>query len=243
MKTPKDYLVKHLLSEGYASIKSNQRSLNLLAIKLYRGLMGVKVGSFTGSLKEKIREFSHLSGPGEIETDLFATKTGEKIKFSIPDFRPKIIMDFSMWSYHSKAEKGLLIKQTNYTLSVIRDYLWDKNLEIVSAPLEMEAWARDTNFFGKVSKEKFKGNAIVLDPNAESEIKKFDEKTNYIIGGIVDKSNRMRTSSLGYDLPRKSLRLEGKSSKVSNRINHIVEAICRNLAGEPLKEVTPRSRS
>ena len=243
MKTPKDYFTEHMVGLGYTSIKSNERNLNQLAIKLHQGRLGLKRGEFTGNLAEKINGFSHLLGPGEISTDLFGDKRGEKLQFNIPNFGPKIILDYSLWSYHTEEERGLLTKQTNYSLVALRDYLWDKNLVLASTPPEMQKWAKDTKFFGEVLTDKFEGDAIVLDPNAEDVIKKFDEKTNYLIGGIVDKSNRMRTTSMGYDLPRASLRLEGKSSNVSNRINHIVKAICRNLTGEALREVTPRSRS
>ncbi|MBR9680531.1 MAG: hypothetical protein GOU98_01750 [Candidatus Altiarchaeota archaeon] len=243
MRTPKDYFSEHMINLGHTSIKSNERNLNQLAIKLNRGLLGLRKGSFTGSLAEKLGDFSHLLGPGELSTELFGSKKGEKLKLKIPEFGPKIIIDYSLWCYHTKEERNLLTKQMEYTLTAIRDYLWDKNLVFASTPPEIQQWAKGREFFGEILTEKFEGDAIVLDPNAEDVIKNFSPKTNYLIGGIVDKSNRMRTTSLGYDLPRASLRLEGKSSNVSNRINHLVKAICRNLTGERLSEVTPRSRS
>ncbi|MBR9689599.1 MAG: hypothetical protein GOV01_01725 [Candidatus Altiarchaeota archaeon] len=243
MKTPRDFLVDYLKNQEIQSIRSSERNLNRLAVALNRGWLGLSKGDYKGSISESYRGIDLLKGPGGETTHTIAKKQGEPIDLPIELEMPKIIIDYGLWSYHSEFEKFSLLKQTVLSLETIRCMLWDRNLIIASSPPEVSEFVASKKFFGTVLKNKYEGTAVLLDPSAEDAIKKFEPDCAYIIGGIVDKSNRMRTRELGYSVPRVSLKLKNKSSNVSDRINHIVEAICRNLTGETLSDSIRQSRS
>ena len=243
VRMPRDFLVDHLRAKGHTTIRSNERNLNRLAIKLQRGQLGLTSGEFHGHRIDKHDSITMINGSGETTAKLRADKKGRKVDLKINLEFPKLVIDYGLWDYHTELEKKLLLKQSHLALQVIRDNLWDRNLVLASCPHEVAEFFANYGFFGDVLPGKFPGEAILLDPNAEDELLAFQERGVYVLGGIVDKSNRIRTQELGYDLPRASLRLKGKSSGVPDRLNLLAKIMCRNLAGAPLVKAIQQSRS
>ena len=239
MKTPKDFLAEKF----QGTIRADEFSLNKLAIKLQRGRLLVKEGAFKGAEVDSHRGLRLIRGSGGETANLFASRRGERADLGIKLEMPKIVIDYGLWTYHDEKEKWRLKKQTKLALETVREYLWDRNLVLASCPGEIVESLGPNDFFGDVLPDKFQGDAILLDPNAGEEINRFEEGGTYIIGGIVDRSNRIRTAELGYDLPRRSIRLDGDAAAIPDRINALVRIICENVLGTPLSKVILQSRS
>ena len=239
MKTPRDFLAERL----QGTIRADELNLNKLAIKLQRGRLLIKEGKFKGAAVEEYNGLKLIKGPGRDTANLFASKRGERVDLGIKLEMPKIVIDYGLWSYHDAKEKWRLRKQTKLALETVREYLWDRNLVLASCPDEIVESLEPNDFFGDVLPNKFKGDAILLDPNAKEEITQFEEGGTYIIGGIVDRSNQIRTQELGYDLPRRSIRLGGDAAAVPDRINTLVRIICKNVLGTPLDKSILQSHS
>ncbi|WP_243680887.1 hypothetical protein [Vulcanisaeta souniana] len=54
----------------------------------------------------------------------------------IPRKPPHFIIDLSLWDEHTKSEKNELVEQVLASISTVRRYLWDTNLELTNAPSE-----------------------------------------------------------------------------------------------------------
>lgn len=238
MKTPKDFLAERF----QGAIRADEPCLNKLAIKLERGRLLVKEGDFRGGVVDEHRGLKLLRGAGDEVARYFASKRGEKIDLGIEVGGPRIVIDYSLWGYHDEKERWRLKKQTHLALETVRDYLWDRNLVLASCPREVSDFLKPNDFFGDVLEGKYEGDAVLLDPNAEEEITGFGEGT-YVLGGIVDRSNRIRTNELGYDLPRRSIRFGGSQAHVPDRINLLVKIICLSSLGVPLRQAIQLSRS
>ena len=242
MKVPKDFLVEFLKSKGIDIIKSKERNLNKLAIKLQMGKLKIKEDDFDGTLIEEYDGIKLIGNEGEEKTRWYAGKTGKQIDLKIKLEYPKIVIDYGLWSYHTDHEKWLLKKQTLLTLQTIREHLWDRNLVLASCPKEISEYIKQWDFFGDIFPNKFVGDAVVLDPHGKTILKKFEQNKVYILGGIVDKSNRMRTKELGYNLKGIRLELNNKVSEVPDRLNIITKIMCLSLEGMPLIEAIQQSR-
>ena len=242
METPRDQLVRFLRQAGIGSVFSREKNLNRVAIALARGKIGLLDERGFGRVVEEHGGVRLLRGRGEETADVKLVKGGRRVEFEIKLDQPKIIIDFGLWKYHSSLERKLLLKQVQQAVGVVRDTLWDGNLVFARAPPEVLKLAEAMSFSGEVISGMWEGEAVVLDPSADEEIKRFEENKSYIIGGIVERDRRMRTSELGYDLPRASLRLRGKASLVPDRINLIVRIMCENLAGKPLEKAIEENR-
>lgn len=243
MRVPRDFLADYLRARGHEAIRSDERSLNRLASKLQQGRLALVKGEFHGHTVEEHTGVKMVSGAGEVVAGLRAGKKGKHVDLKIQLEFPKIVIDYGLWGYHTDLEKKLLLKQSHLALQVVRDNLWDRNMVLSSCPHEVAEFFANQHFFGDILPGKFPGEAVLLDPNAPRELENFEERGIYIVGGMVDKSNRMRTQELGYDISRRSLRLRGRASEVPDRLNLIIQIICRNLAGVPLKEAIRQSRS
>jgi len=237
VRTPRDYLVKFARKHGLTAIYSNEKNLNRTAIWAERGKIGVIHERCFGRLVEEYRGLKLVRGKGKEEADAKFGVGGKRVELGVKLEFPKFVIDFGLWRYHTQLERKLLLRQVELSIGVIRDYLWDRNLVFARAPAEIFSLAERTKFFGDIIPGMWEGKAVLLDPNAEEELKRFRENEVYIIGGIVERDRRMRTAELGYDLPRRSIKYRGKSSLVPDRINIILEIACRSLLGENMEKV------
>jgi len=179
--------------------------------------------------------------PGE---DMGLTIRLEQLMQLIPQpIKPLFIVDLKYWNILLDKEKNLLLNQISFTLSVLREYLWDLNLALTSTPLDIVD--KINQFSGhnkiriehrsldKVIEEYKTSKIVVLDPNAEEPLmpRDLDEVEVYIVGGIVDKivPRQGLTSTLAreYGLPTRKVVLRGSIIGVPCRINKIVEIILK----------------
>jgi Trm5-related predicted tRNA methylase len=151
-----------------------------------------------------------------------------------------LVIDYGLWDYHTPVEKRLLMRQSLLAWHELRRCLGDA-LVLASCPAPVRERFGSEGFTGQILAGRYRGDAVLLDPRADETLAGFDKDITYIIGGMVDRSNRMRTSSLGYDCPRAALRLDGRSSNVSDRLNHIARAFCLNIKGTPLEKALRRA--
>ncbi|RLG88685.1 MAG: hypothetical protein DRO15_02275 [Thermoprotei archaeon] len=166
---------------------------------------------------------------------------------------PIFIIDMSLWNLHYDDEKRELIEQLLITLNVVRQYLWDRCLIITNpCPEFLSMFSKATkgmriqiNIQNTSTKRLLEDldlveKAVVLDPYAnedltDDEVIKFKV---FIIGGILDKGNRMprATTKLYYseqlnelEIPRKRITLRGAIVGVPERINRIVQILLKNI--------------
>jgi tRNA (adenine9-N1/guanine9-N1)-methyltransferase len=236
VKTPRDFLADYLKSSGFSSIKSAEKNFNSLAVKIERGRLLVKEGKFSGKAVDSCGGITLITGSGTEFSGLHAGRSGERIHLGIELEYPKIVIDYGLWSYHTPKEKWLLKKQTLLSIQAVRRHLWDRNLVLARCPDEVKEAVNAVDFFGDILSRKYKDDAILLDPRAPLEISEFSSEGSYILGGIVDKSNQLRTRELGYDFPGRSIRVNASVSAVPDRINLLVNAICLNSLGVPLQK-------
>ncbi len=157
--------------------------------------------------------------------------------------KPIFIVDLRYWDLLLDKERNLLLTQLSFSLSILREYLWDLNLVITSAPKGIIDRIKQFMGHNKVQiyvegpervLENYKSDkVIVLDPNAPRQLtsKDLDEIEVYILGGIVDKiiPRQGLTSTLAKELglETRKVTLRGSTIGVPCRINKIIEIILR----------------
>ncbi|HDR53308.1 MAG TPA: hypothetical protein ENN60_01365 [archaeon] len=161
----------------------------------------------------------------------------------------RLVIDLGMWPYHSPREKELLLKQLEMSVGESRRHGPGVTLDITSVPEELLPTLQRFNLSGEILKTQATyPDMVLLDPHAEETLNRVEPGTAYIIGGIVDKSRRIRTRSLWYDVPRMSLKLKGSVIGVPDRINILVGILCENHSGlfmeeAIMKNMTRREKS
>ncbi len=159
-----------------------------------------------------------------------------------PAPRPLIVIDLSQLPEHNMDEVSSMRRQIAATLGVIRGYLWDRHLLLTSAPEGVRAWLRSfmhTPFVSitdaptdeALDARGYHGPRILLDPNAEEELKPSEvlEAEVFILGGIVDKRPRPgATSRLPIErAARRRIALRGSIIGVPHTLNALVEVLLR----------------
>jgi len=177
----------------------------------------------------------------------------EELRARIPDYpaKPHFVVDFRFWNEHSRFGQTNLIRQTSVTASTLRRYLSDRHLTIVNAPSEarrrfgkafptFEGGFRD---WEELLSELGEDRVVLLDPNADEELTERDlERYDvFVLGGIVDNNMQGWTEKLAPGIPadvvRRKITLRGRVEGVPDRINSLVEALCRVIVeGESLRE-------
>ncbi len=192
---------------------------------------------------------------GTSEADCFAVEGRgdldvELLRSAMPKY-PLLIIDLSLWDKHSEVEKKELVEQIISSIGYVREYLWDGNLLVSSAPSGfMELFnryapgMRHMVHITSSSPLQFMEGArpAVLDPYgdtvSEGELRGVDV---LLIGGIVDKERKISNEtfslyrSLGLDrdeVPRYKLTLWGSRVGVPDRINKIVKIVLDVVVGE-----------
>ncbi|MBE8539072.1 tRNA (guanine-N1)-methyltransferase [Geoglobus acetivorans] len=156
----------------------------------------------------------------------------EEIEDRLGDF-PYLVVDCSLAGLHSEKELRSLKKQVNWTLRVVREFMWDERYVVAGMDTGTSAqhFPSVEDFLDQVRP----GKVILLDPGAEEEFRG-ENADCYIIGGIVDKTgNKRGTTALiyerlvknGYSVERRKILLRGDVIGVPDRINHIAEIVLR----------------
>lgn len=163
---------------------------------------------------------------------------------------PYIAVDCSLKSIHNEKELKSLIKQVEWTLRVVREFMWEERYVVAGMETKTSAlhYPSIEDFIFDKKPEKI----ILLDPNAD-EIFQGDRADCYIIGGIVDKAgNKRGTTELiyrrlkekGIAIERRKIILRGDVIGVPDRINHIAEIVLRSIIdGENVEEAIKKVQS
>ncbi len=143
--------------------------------------------------------------------------------------KPRFIIDLSLWSSHTRSEKNELIEQVLASISTIRRYLWDSNLELTSVTEEFleggfNKFARGGFKHGVIIKRDgpvVDNDTVMLDPEGDCVLNEElirNTHTFIIGGGIVDKERRVKgeTARLyrllgGLNVPRCRIELRAQS--------------------------------
>ncbi len=135
--------------------------------------------------------------------------------------KPRFIIDLSLWSNHTRSEKNELIEQVLASISTIRRYLWDSNLELTSVTEEfLEGFNKFARGFkhGVIIKRDgpvVDNDTVMLDPEGDCVLNEelIRNTHTFIIGGIVDKERRVKGETarlyrlLGLNVPDVGLSL------------------------------------
>jgi tRNA (adenine9-N1/guanine9-N1)-methyltransferase len=249
-----------LLPRGYKTGRATGRAaVNRFALYAARKGLGfdpeeVLVRSITGWRGLR------LTVPGEGERSDYRTTASrdaeipaEELQARLPGYpaRPHFVVDLRFWGEHSRFGRTNLIRQTAVTASTLRRYLSDRHLTLVNAPPEArERFARAfPTFEGGFSDWETllsrlgEDRVVLLDPNAEEELTERDLRRYdvFALGGIVDDNMQGWTEKLAPGIPadviRRKITLRGRVEGVPDRVNALVEALCRVLVeGESLRE-------
>jgi len=154
---------------------------------------------------------------------------------------PIFVIDMRFFNLHMEDEKYSLLIQLYEALGLVRDYLLEDTLVLTNIskdtikPYVEKKGVLDLldrikpGFYNKyLDYEK----AIILDPYGEEELTEEDIRENkyFILGGIVDKGNRLKgyTSKIrDLDIPHKRMVLDNTLTGVPKEINHIIEIILK----------------
>jgi tRNA (adenine9-N1/guanine9-N1)-methyltransferase len=156
---------------------------------------------------------------------------------------PLITIDLGLWRLHSPEESARLRIQLAVTLSVIRDYLWDRHLALTSVTAEVKESLNSIMGKNKVMFTSSRPNellwgigaeeVIILRPDAPEPLTADDvlRAQAFLIGGIVDLIPRRGVSRVldrmvPWGKPRKIV-LRGSIVGVPERINRVVEIILK----------------
>ncbi|MCE4625069.1 MAG: tRNA (guanine-N1)-methyltransferase, partial [Desulfurococcales archaeon] len=156
---------------------------------------------------------------------------------------PIFAIDLSLMPIHSKEELSSLRLQLALSLSVVREYLWDRHLLLSSAPSNTREWLWPVAGNNKmiIVKEKA-GEAlwrlkadrvVILRPDAQEVLSPSDvlEADAFLIGGVVDRIprpgiSRVLDTLVPWGRPRRIM-LRNSIIGVPQRINRIVEILLR----------------
>ncbi len=200
---------------------------------------------------------SFLAGKGKEESDYLCSKAKKEWKrvelsFQIPP--PYFVIDLRYWKEMREFERSSLIQQCVLGVSLFRNWMTERNLIFTSVPEEFfhKFKLRISDFRGDMFVSSFeeilpKDKVAVLDPLGEEELerKHFSEFKYFVIGGIVDKGERLKgaTSEMGKGFPRIRISLRGSTLGVPDRINRILEICVNFYLGEPLEEAIKKAQA
>ena len=214
---PEAALAAELLRRGYDSIHTcSPMSLAEAANEAVK--RGIKEEPRRGFLKEVeygIRVIS-LRGPEEASVRLRGEDiSGEEIMRYARD-APGIIIDTGFSHLLTEKERRKLGLQINLVKGLMRRLRWEHKFIVTEEPIE--------------------GKVIYLDPSADEELKE-PERGWYVIGGIVDKGNRLSgiTSKLAErrEAKRVKITLFGNVIGVTNTIVGIARILIYMFRGVP----------
>ena len=128
------------------------------------------------------------------------------------------------------------MRQIKLSIAELRNFYSDECLTISSVPEAIIPGLKALNFKGKILSEKLQSDELILlNPHASDVLEKVNPNFTYILGGIVDKSRRIKTHSLWYDVPQKRVEFKGSVVGVPDRINLLIKILCENSIGVPLQ--------
>jgi tRNA (adenine9-N1/guanine9-N1)-methyltransferase len=219
-----------------------------IAVSLLLGKYVVCGGGYGGRtvLRDDDLEITTLTKDG-IPCDARLVKPSKcpnpiRIEMPIPN-KPHFIIDLTLWGEHTETERNELVEQVLASISVVRRYLWDGNLELSNVPDEflqyLDKFARGFTNAVVINRgaPRIEGPTVMLDAEGDCVLNEvlINEFSTFIIGGIVDKERRVKGETgrlyrlLGLKVPRCRIELRGSVIGVPDRLNKIIEIILRVL--------------
>jgi len=225
-------------------IKSSKGDfLNRLAYKIAKGELTVlkeeELGERIepGAPIETINGITFLAFRGREKADSAIVKWREgKPKIELPFNYPDFAVDLSLLKRLTEKEIKSLTLQVELAFSHVRDYFTPENFFLISSSGKERLKTRANIKSYSYKKLENYASIVVLDPNAEEELKEeeIDEKTLIVVGGIVDSSERLRgaTRELLTSAKHRKITYKGDVSIVPDRVNEIVKITLDYLTSE-----------
>lgn len=264
VERPRDALLQAMQERGLhnlgVDVWLNRRRLERLGFQqaavemLVRGY-GVKESHgryYSPVTEEEFRGevFRILLGKGDVKADssltsdsptLISHKTLEEM-LPDPPF-PLFVVDLVLKHIHTQEELSSLRVQIAVSLSVVRDYLWDRHLVISSADAPTAQWLSEAFGVHRVMITRARPNEVLWDVGAERIFILRPDATHdltkdelmaadaFLIGGIVDKIPRKGVSRVLDNLVpwgvARRISLKGSVIGVPERINRIIEVLLK----------------
>lgn len=254
MKNLPEITAKYLFDLGIVDIFLSKRIKNFIYphMRLLNLLDSGKFGLIEEyGLVKIVRNFQKIFflGPGESKWQYYRLKKGHSLDKDLVEIieelktikAPKFVIDLSFVDILFPEERRSLINEIKDTYTFLSNYfLISNSLYIVNNKgLKLDFIS---NVYGSFDYSSLGVDKIyLLDPNADE---LFDlmlrPNVGYVIGGIVDKSNRLKglTSFLcrDYDVERVKIEILGNPWLISQKIDSIIKAMVLRTFNEALDE-------
>ncbi len=198
----------------------------------------------------------NLRGGDEVSDALHANE-GRLIKASdilpMVDKKPIVAIDLRFAGLHLEAELKRLKLQVAMSLSVTREYLWDRNLALLAKPEDLELYVSDKVLefkdAGEMIEREGLERVILMDPNAEEELSEGDiyKADGFVFGGIVDRIVPRKGLTSRIPCPsclRRRVTLRGSTVGVPFLIHKLIEIVMKvRYDGNSLEEAIISSMS
>ncbi len=229
------HIAVEMLVRGYGIVETVSKGYTILREEEFRG-----------------EKFRILLGKGEEKADsvlVDETHTSVDVSSAMIEDRlpdppfPLFVVDLVLKHIHTQDELSSLRVQIAVSLSVIREYLWDRHLVVSSADARSARWLSEAFGTHKVMITRARPNEILWDVGAErvyilrpdaSHDLTADELMSadaFLIGGIVDRIPRKGVSRVLDNLVpwgiARRISLRGSVIGVPERINRIIEILLK----------------
>ena len=194
---------------------------------------------------------------GDNLSEALHTRDGRLIKapdlLPLVDTKPIIAIDLRFAKLHLEAELRRLKLQVAMSLSVVREYLWDRNLALLAKPKGLELYVSDKVLEFKDEEEMIEREGldvvILMDPNAEEELREEEvyKADAFVFGGIVDRVIPRKGLTSKIPCPsclRRKVTLRGSIVGVPFLIHKLIEILMKvRYDGKSLEEAIISSMS
>ncbi len=192
---PKEFFAQKLKEKlGECRIISNNcTNINQLGNRIWLGY-GLKVPEkeIFGKVIDECSGITLLKKGNETIADYILRKDGkefmEKDLGKFPE-GPEIIIDMRFFNRMFEKEKISCVNQILYSYSIVSKSYFLSKFKVVNFDDEFLQMYKHTKAPEKILVKEFNEECVVLDPYAEEELKKIENR-RYLILGLVDRGNR-----------------------------------------------------
>lgn len=192
---PKEFFAKRLIEKlGECNIITNNcENITQLGNRIWLGY-GIKAveKELYGKIIDTCLGISLLKKGKETKADYILRKKGdvftEKDLSKFPK-GPEIIIDMRFFDKMLEKEKISCVNQILYSYSIVSKKYFLEKFKVVNFNQEFLNMYKYTKAPEKILINNFEEECVVLDPYAEDELKKIENK-KYLILGLVDRGNR-----------------------------------------------------
>lgn len=229
------HVAVEMLVRGYGIVGASSKGFNVLREEEFRGeRFRILLGRGPERADSLLVDEHH--GPVDISSSMLEDRLPD------PPF-PLFVVDLVLKHIHTQEELSSLRVQIAVSLSVIREYLWDRHLVVSSADAQTAQWLSEAFGAHKVMITRARPNEILWDvgaervyilrPDAHHELtpEELMSADAFLIGGIVDKIPRKGVSRVldnlvPWGIARK-ISLRGSVIGVPERVNRVIEILLK----------------